>query len=118
MKIKKLLLLGALLALPIMGCKDNSGRSQIETKRGKLIGKQKKTQSLRTVANSPEEELAGFVLPEGFSIELVASERDGVMNPIDLTFDDAGRLWTQTGKMYPLDPVADIKWKDLLALMD
>ncbi|SOE24140.1 putative heme-binding domain-containing protein [Spirosomataceae bacterium TFI 002] len=78
----------------------------------------KKTQSQRTEANSPEEELAGFQVPEGFTVELVASERDGVINPIDLTFDDAGRLWTQTGSMYPLDPVADIKWQQLLKLMD
>ena len=46
------------------------------------------------------------------------SERDGVVNPIDLTFDDAGRLWTQTAEMYPLDPIADIKWNDLLNLMN
>ncbi len=67
---------------------------------------------------TPEEELAGFKLPEGFVMELVASERDGVINPVDLTFDDAGRLWTQTAIMYPLDPVADIQWNDLLKLMD
>lgn len=68
--------------------------------------------------NTPEEELAGFKVPEGFMVELVASERDGIINPVDLTFDDAGRLWTQTARMYPLDPVADIQWNDLLKLMD
>ncbi len=78
----------------------------------------KKTQSQRSRIFSPEEELAGFKLADGFVIELVASERDGVINPVDLTFDDAGRLWTQTARMYPLDPVADIKWNDLLKLMD
>lgn len=67
---------------------------------------------------SPEGELAGFKVPEGFVVELVASERDGVIKPIDLTFDDAGRLWTQTAQMYPLDPVMDIRWDDLLRLMD
>ena len=77
-----------------------------------------KTQSVRTRIYTPEEELAGFKVPEGFVIELVASERDSVVNPIDLTFDDAGRLWTQTARMYPLDPVADIQWDDLLRLMD
>ena len=78
----------------------------------------KKTQSQRSRIYSPEEELAGFKLADGFVIELVASERDGVINPVDLTFDDAGRLWTQTARMYPLDPVADIQWNDLLKLMD
>lgn len=67
---------------------------------------------------TPEEELAGFKLPEGFIIELVASERDGIINPVQLTFDDKGRLWTQTARMYPLDPVADIPWNNLIKLMD
>jgi putative heme-binding domain-containing protein len=79
---------------------------------------QDKTHSTRRGANTPEQELAGFHVPEGFVVELVASERDSVVNPIDLTFDDAGRLWTQTARMYPLDPVSDIHWEDLLKLMD
>lgn len=78
----------------------------------------KKTHSGRTKTLTPQEELAGFKLPEGFIIELVASEKDGIINPIDLTFDDAGRLWTQTAEMYPLDPVKDIPWQKLLWLMD
>ena len=52
----------------------------------------KKTQSTRTGVNTPEQELAGFTVPDGFVVELVASEKDGIVNPIDLTFDDAGRL--------------------------
>ena len=69
-------------------------------------------------AQSPEQQLESFKLPEGFIIELVASERDGIINPIDLTFDESGRLWTQTATMYPLDPVSDIKWNELLDLMN
>ncbi|RIW14128.1 hypothetical protein D0X99_15110 [Algoriphagus lacus] len=69
-------------------------------------------------ALTPEEQLKSFKLPEGFIIELVASERDGIIKPIDLTFDESGRLWTQTASMYPLDPIADIKWQDLLNLMN
>ena len=76
------------------------------------------THSPRSQAKTPEEQLAGFTVADGFVIELVASEREGIVNPIDITFDDAGRLWTQTATMYPLDPVADIQWYDLLALMD
>ena len=83
-----------------------------------VFAQSKKTQSVRTQIYSPEQELAGFKVPEGFVIELVASEKDGLINPIDLTFDDAGRLWTQTAIMYPLDPIADIQWNDLLKLMD
>ena len=66
----------------------------------------------------PEQELASFTLPEGFVAELVASEADGLINPIDMTFDDAGRLWTQTAEMYPLDPVPNAAWSALLRLMD
>lgn len=77
----------------------------------------KKTQSTRANALSPEEELAGFTVPEGFVIELVASEANGVINPIDLTFDDAGRLWTQTGQMYPLDAISGMRWQQFLDLM-
>ncbi|WP_025764248.1 DUF7133 domain-containing protein [Dyadobacter tibetensis] len=79
---------------------------------------QKKTHSTRTRIYSPAEELAGFKVPPGFVVELVASEKDGIINPIDLTFDDAGRLWTQTASMYPLDPVTNIKWDELLKLMN
>ncbi|MGI9243827.1 MAG: PVC-type heme-binding CxxCH protein [Verrucomicrobiales bacterium] len=77
----------------------------------------KKTQSARTTARSPAEQLAGFTVPDGFVIELVASEEHGVINPIDLTFDDAGRLWTQTAQMYPLDPISGMKWQQFLSLM-
>ena len=57
-----------------------------------LIAAKNKTQSGRTAVNTPAEQLAGFTVDDGFVIELVASEKDGVVNPIDLTFDDAGRL--------------------------
>ncbi len=77
-----------------------------------------KTHSVRTVALTPEEQLQMFDLADGFVIELVASENDGIINPIDLTFDDKGRLWTQTARMYPMDPISDIQWQDLLALME
>lgn len=79
---------------------------------------QNKTHSGRTEALTPEEQLHMFDLAEGFVIELVASEKDGIINPIDLTFDDKGRLWTQTARMYPLDPISDVQWQDLLALME
>ena len=65
------------------------------------------TKSNRTKAFTPEEQLAKFKLADGFVIELVASEKNGIINPIDLTFDDAGRLWTQTAEMYPIDPLGD-----------
>ncbi len=79
--------------------------------------KQTKTLGPRNKANSPEEELASFTLAEGFVAELVASEAQGLINPIDLTFDDAGRLWTQTARMYPLDPVTGINFGIAMSMM-
>ena len=76
-----------------------------------------KPQSNRSHPLSPSEQLETFTLPDGFVIELVASEEHGVINPIDLTFDDAGRLWTQTAQMYPLDPVTGIGFGVALKMM-
>ena len=76
------------------------------------------SRSVRTDAWTPEEQRKGFTVPEGFSVELVASEEHGVINPIDLTFDDAGRLWTGTARMYPLDPDPEAAWQTLLKYME
>lgn len=73
--------------------------------------------SQRTGAWTPEKQAQSFSLAEGFVIELVASEEHGIINPIDLTFDDAGRLWTQTAEMYPLDPVTGINFGKALKMM-
>lgn len=120
MKIMKALFLSSfVILLAGLGCKEKSTFSQ---KSGNAVNEytdyDRKTQSSRTELFSPEKELAGFQVPEGFVVELVASERDGVVNPIHMAFDDAGNLWTQTAEMYPLDPVSDIGWQDLLKLMD
>lgn len=78
----------------------------------------KKTHSFRSDVFTPENQLAGFEVPEGFVVELVASEIDGIVNPIDLTFDDAGRLWTQTASMYPLDPFSEQSFGEIRKLME
>lgn len=119
MNINRLPFSFVLVLLLTIGCRDRSDATDQEKDTASEYPEyQKKTHSSRTKTYTPEKELAGFTVPEGFVVELVASELDGIVNPIDLTFDDAGRLWTQTAKMYPLDPVADIKGPDLLKLMD
>lgn len=43
-----------------------------------------------------------FILPEGFEIELFASEKDFPMaNPVSATFDSQGRLWVASMPSYP-----------------
>ena len=51
--------------------------------------------------DSPETELASFKLPPGFEINLFASERDGVMKPIQMRWDARGRLWVIGSTTYP-----------------
>jgi putative heme-binding domain-containing protein len=48
----------------------------------------------------PEDERKGFHLPPGFEIELVAAEPD-VRKPININFDDRGRLWVTESVEYP-----------------
>jgi len=50
---------------------------------------------------TPEEEMAGFKLPPGFEITLFASEPD-ITKPINMEFDDQGRLWVTQSSEYPI----------------
>jgi putative heme-binding domain-containing protein len=49
---------------------------------------------------SPQEAMAKMVLPEGFRVELVASEPD-IVNPVAMTFDERGRIWITESLEYP-----------------
>ncbi len=48
----------------------------------------------------PEESVRRMTLPDGYVAELVASE-PAIAQPIDLRFDDRGRLWVVQYKQYP-----------------
>lgn len=52
-------------------------------------------------ANDPAAELAAFKLAEGFEISLFASEMDGVVKPIQMRWDERGRLWVIGSQTYP-----------------
>ena len=55
-----------------------------------------------TVApQSPEEELASFKVAEGFQVNLFASEKDGIVKPIQMRWDERGRLWVACAVSYP-----------------
>ncbi len=53
-----------------------------------------------TEALSPTEELAKLTVPEGFEIQLFASE-PMIDKPINLAFDSRGRLWVSSTAEYP-----------------
>ena len=53
-----------------------------------------------TGALTPAEERKALVVPEGFEVQLVASEPD-IQKPMQMAFDAKGRLWVPTSHHYP-----------------
>jgi putative membrane-bound dehydrogenase-like protein len=49
---------------------------------------------------SPEEAVARMVVPDGFSVEIVAAEPD-VVNPVAMFVDEKGRFWITESFEYP-----------------
>jgi putative membrane-bound dehydrogenase-like protein len=53
---------------------------------------------------SPAEAIEKMTVPEGFKVELVASEPN-LVNPVAMTFDERGRIWITESLEYPrLEP--------------
>jgi putative heme-binding domain-containing protein len=69
-----------------------------------------------TEARTPEEERSGFKLPEGFEIQLYASEPD-IGKPMNLNFDAKGRLWVTQSFEYPF-PASPGKGKDRITILE
>ena len=65
---------------------------------------------------APEEERAGFLLPPGFTAELVAAE-DRIAKPMNLAFDDRGRLWVSCSLEYPFAAPADRAGRDRIVIV-
>jgi hypothetical protein len=51
--------------------------------------------------HDPAVEQATFQVADGFEINLFASEKDGVVKPIQMRFDARGRLWVIGSTVYP-----------------
>jgi glucose/arabinose dehydrogenase len=49
---------------------------------------------------SPQDAIAKMIVPDGFSVELVAGEPD-IQNPVAMTFDERGRIWITESFEYP-----------------
>ncbi|SHM79513.1 putative membrane-bound dehydrogenase domain-containing protein [Cyclobacterium lianum] len=52
-------------------------------------------------ALTPEEQLAAFTTAEGYSVNLFASELEGVVNPVQFAWDEQGRLFVACSPSYP-----------------
>jgi len=66
-------------------------------------GKVQNQTSIRSPVRAPEEERAGFRVPDGFDVELVAAESAGIGKFVAVAFDTHGRMWTMTALEYPVD---------------
>jgi putative heme-binding domain-containing protein len=57
---------------------------------------------IATIADDdPVSELASFQIADGFEVNLFASEEDGIIKPIQMRWDERGRLWVIGSVTYP-----------------
>ncbi len=59
--------------------------------------------NVQGTALTAEEQMKKFHLPEGYEIELVVKESEGLGKFVSVYFDQRGRMWTQTALEYPVD---------------
>ncbi len=72
-----------------------------------------------TEPRTPADEVKAFHLPPGFEAQLVASEPD-IHKPINMEFDDRGRLWVTETVEYPFpeDKDGKLKGKDAVKILE
>src|SRR6185295_14572676 len=66
---------------------------------------------------SPAEEHAKLHLPPGFELQLVASEPD-IHKPMNMCFDERGRLWLTDTIEYPFPVPAGKTGRDRVMILD
>ena len=70
-----------------------------------------------TPPKTPPEERKAFKVPAGFEVQLVASEPD-IHKPINLAFDDRGRLWVSDTVEYPFPVPLGSKTPDSVKILE
>ncbi len=109
--MRALLFLPAILCLASIVVADQRGAAEPKTP-AEVYG-----QGVReTPKLSPQEEAAGFHLPEGFVAELVASEPQ-IAKPLNMAFDAQGRLWITDTTEYPYPVPADKEAHDSIKVL-
>jgi putative heme-binding domain-containing protein len=66
---------------------------------------------------TPAEERKTFSLPPHFEVQLVASEPD-IHKPMNMNFDDRGRLWVTESVEYPFAAKGDAKPRDAVKILE
>lgn len=82
---------------------DKVGRPGAKKKATTGAGPMKMGNAPGAAAQTPEQERSSFQVPEGFTVELVAAESEGIGKFIAVAWDHAGRMWTMTALDYPVD---------------
>ncbi len=101
-----------ILAVVAWQCKPAAPRDDSKTKGGPFA------ENIRpTDPRTPEEERAGFIVPEGFEITLFASEPD-IDKPMNMTFDAKGRMWVTQSFEYPFPTASGLKSTDKLTIVE
>jgi len=67
--------------------------------------------------HSPEAELGSFKVLDGFEVNLFASEKDEVPNPLVIRWDERGRLWVLSTTAYP-QPAPDEVCNDQVLILE
>src|SRR5207245_2492906 len=70
-----------------------------------------------TEPRTPADEKKVFRLPPGFEAQLVAAEPD-IHKPLNLNFDDRGRLWVTDTVEYPFPVGPDKKGRDTVKILE
>ncbi|MEQ1825599.1 MAG: PVC-type heme-binding CxxCH protein, partial [Pirellula sp.] len=70
-----------------------------------------------TDARSPADELAGFHVPQGFRVDLIAAEQV-IAKPMNLAFDQRGRLWVTQSTHYPYPAKQDTEGLDGIVVLE
>lgn len=70
------------------------------------------------VALTPEEELATFTVRDGYQVNLYASERDGVVDPTQIAWDERGWLYVACSPSYPQTRASELPADYIVVLAD
>lgn len=85
---------------------------------GEKWGAQGETKSKMQKPLPPEESLKHFVVPQGFRMELFASEPDLGGKPISMAWDERGRLWVAETYDYPNELQPPGKGRDRIRILE
>ena len=102
---RSLLLSVLLLSFCVVGHRDSWGQNP-------FAEGVRKTEPL-----TANEELRSFRVPDGFKVELVASEPE-ILKPLNLNFDHRGRLWVTDSTEYPYPAPLDGQGRDTVKILE